>query len=63
MKSYPTCKELVESSVYCKFSKILNTFLFLFLNKMLAFRTGIRKMLVRIVNREDPDKTASSEAV
>ena len=26
-------------------------------------RAGIHKMLVRIANREDPDQTASSEAV
>ena len=32
-------------------------------NKMLAIRAGIHKMLVRIANREDPDQTASSEAV
>ena len=43
--------------------QILNTFLFLFSNKMLFFRTGIYIMLVRIANREDPDETASSEAV
>ena len=30
---------------------------------MLAIRAGIHKILVRIANREDPDKTASSEAV
>ena len=32
-------------------------------NKMLVIRTGIHKMLVRIANSEDPDQTASSEAV
>ena len=32
---------------------ILNTFLFLFSNKMLVRRTGIDKMLVRIANRKD----------
>ena len=30
---------------------------------MLAIRAGIHKMLVRIANREDPDQTASEEAV
>ena len=30
---------------------------------MLVIRGGIHKMLVRIANREDPDQTASSEAV
>ena len=33
------------------------------LKKMLVFRAGTYKMLVRIENREDPDQTASSEAV
>ena len=48
---------------YRKYSTILNTFLFLFSNKMLVFRVGFRKMLVRIANRVDPDQTASEEAV
>ena len=48
---------------YGKCSKISNTFLFLFSNKMLVFRPGIHKILVRVANREDPDQTASSEAV
>ena len=48
---------------YGKCSKISNTFLFLFSNKILIFRDGIYKMHVRITNREDPDQTASSEAV
>ena len=30
---------------------------------MLIIRTGINKMLVGIANRENPDQTASSEAV
>ena len=41
----------------------LNTFLYLFSIKMLVFRAVNNKMLVRIANREDPDQTASSEAV
>ena len=41
----------------------MNTLLFLFSNKMLLIRAGIHKMLVRIANREDPNQTASSEAV
>ena len=44
-------------------SKISNTFLFLFSNKMVVIRAGTHKMLVRIANREDPDQAASSEAV
>ena len=47
----------------CKCSKISNTFLLKFLNKMLVFRAGIHKTLGRIANREDLDQTASSEAV
>ena len=39
------------------------TLLFLFSNKMLVFRAGMHKMLVRIANREDPEQTASLEAV
>ena len=35
----------------------------LFSNKMLVFGAGIHKFLVRTANREDPDQTASSEAV
>ena len=38
-------------------------FLVLFSNKMLVFKIGINKMPVRIANREDPDQTASYEAV
>ena len=34
-----------------------------FLNKMIVIRAEINKLLVRIANREDPDQTASSEAV
>ena len=41
----------------------LNTFLFLFSNKMLVFRNGIHKFLVSVANREDPDQTTSSETV
>ena len=49
--------------IYNKCSKISNIFLFLFSNKMVVFSAGIHKFLVRIANREDPDQTASSEAV
>ena len=44
-------------------SKISNTLIFLFSTKMVVIRAGINNMLVRIANREDPDQTASSEAV
>ena len=46
-----------------KCPKILNSFPLLFSNKMLVFRAGIHKMLIRIANREDPDQNASSGAV
>ena len=49
--------------LYSNYSKISNTFLFLFSVKMLVFGAGIHKMLVGIANREDPDQTAFSEAV
>ena len=40
--------------------KILNTFLFMFSNKMFVFRAGIHKT-VRIGNRVDPDWAASQK--
>ena len=44
--------------------KFWTLFLFdLFSNKMLIFRAGIHKMLVRIANREDLDQTTSLEAL
>ena len=50
--------------LYGKCSKILNTFPFLFPNKMLVIRVvKIHKILVRIANRADPDQTPSEEAV
>ena len=40
------------------------TFVYLFSNTLLVFRAGVhKKMRVIITNREDPDQTASSEAV
>ena len=44
--------------MYSKCSKISNTFLSLFSNKMLVLRDRIHKMLVIMANREDPDQTA-----
>ena len=40
-----------------KYSKISNTFHFLISMKMWVIRAGIHKMLIRLANREDPDKT------
>ena len=48
-------KNFVYLNLWSKCSKISNTFLLLFSNKMLVIRAGIDKMLVRIANREDPD--------
>ena len=48
---------------YGKCSKISNTYLIQFSNKMLVIKVGVHKLLVRIANREDPDQAASSEAV
>ena len=38
-------------------------FSFYFSTKILVIQNEIHKLLVRIVNREEPDQTASSEAV
>ena len=43
--------------------KFQTPFLFLSLNKILVIRPGNHKMYVRLANRDDPDQTASSEAV
>ena len=48
---------------YSRCSKILNTLLFFFSSRVVVITSGIHIMLVRIANREDPDQTASSEAV
>ena len=47
-----------KNNDYSKCSKISNTFLILISNKMLIFRAGMDKLLVRIANRGDPDQTA-----
>ena len=59
-----TCTTM-HKLIYSKCSKIMNTFLFLFSNKMLVIniRSRIHKMLVRTANREDPDQTSSPEEV
>ena len=44
-------------------SKIFKTFHFLFSKPMWVIRAAIHKMVVRVANREEPDQTASSEAV
>ena len=43
--------------------KISNTFLFLLSNKLLVFRAGIYKMIVRIANWDDPDLLKQSDLV
>ena len=49
--------------MYGKCSKTSNTFLSLFSNKMMVFRTGIHKLLAVIANMEELDQSASDEAV
>ena len=56
-------KLISSNTLYGKCSKNSNTFLFLSANKMLVIRAESPKMLTVITNREDPDQTASSEAV
>ena len=38
-------------------------YLFLFSDYMWVINAGIHQVLVRIANREDPDQTATSEAI
>ena len=45
-----------------KSSKISNTFLFQFSDKMLVVKAEIHKMPVRKANREDPDQITSTES-
>ena len=54
-----TCKKNLSTVNVLRFC----TFLYPFSNKMWVIRGGIHKMLVRKPNREDPDQTASEEAV
>ena len=51
------------SALYGKCSKILNNFHSLLSKKIWVIRAGIYKMLIRTANGEDPDQSASSEAV
>ena len=51
----------MTNSEYGKCSKILNDFSFY--SQMLVIRPGNQNMLARIANKEDPDQTASLEAV
>ena len=46
--------------MYSKCSNIWNTFRFS--NKMMVFKAGIHKILVRIANGVDPDQTASEKS-
>ena len=48
-------KNVTLTTCYGKYSIISNTFLFLLFNKMLLLTAGIHEVLIRIVNREDPD--------
>ena len=59
----PQRQVLSQQGPYGKWSKILNTFLFLFWSRILFIRVEIHKMLNKTANREESDQTASSEAV
>ena len=63
MKRKKEKTKYLEEIGYCKCSTISNTCLFLLSNKLLVIKAGFHKMLVRKTNREDPDQTASFEAV
>ena len=56
-------RELFLKLVMCTVNILKLRTLFSFCSQMLVFMTVIYEMLVRIANREDPDQTASSEAV
>ena len=58
-----TLSESQQKSMYGKCSKITKTFLFLISVKNVDYLSWNSQNHVRIVNREDPDQTASSEAV
>ena len=49
--------------VTVNFLKFQTLFFIIYSYETLVIRAGIHKMLVRITNGEDPDQTASSEAV
>ena len=51
-------------SVFCDLTcNEVNVNTYLSSNKVLVMRAGINQILVRRANKEDPDQTASSEAV
>ena len=54
---------LLNYTAYGKCSNYLNTFLTPFSKKILVINAGIHQMPVRIASREDPDQTASAEAI
>ena len=58
-----TGKPTSTTEDYGKYSKISNIFFFLFSKKMWIVKAGFHDILVQIANREDPDQTASKEAV
>ena len=62
----PLLNECGSLNIHNVYSKILKfrTFLFLFSDYMMwVIKAGIHQVLVRIANREDPDQTATTEAV
>ena len=59
----PSIQNSPNQSDNGNYTTISNTFLALFSSIMVVIYAGIHKMRVRIANREDPDQTASPEAV
>ena len=52
-----------KSCITVNVLKFWSLFSFCLVNEMLIIMVGIHKMHVPIPNREDPDQTASSEAI
>ena len=50
---------MLEILDHLPYPKILYTFLVLFMNKTVVLKTGIHKLLVRVVNREQSDLVQS----
>ena len=63
LKSFAACNWLRQGLILAYRQTVWTKIRLLLENKMLVFRVGIHKMVVRIAKREDLDQSASSEAV
>ena len=61
--TFPSMPLAQSGSTTINVPNFSNTLSFLFLNKTSVIRAGFHKLHVRKANRQDPDQTASSEAV